>query len=96
MPRLREGFAPAALTLTLLAIIGVAGVVDHTIKIRRINRAQVSEWYCNHHGTRCGGPSSAGIEDAWNRRELGYQVALVVIAVTGATLTVRRMSRGRE
>jgi hypothetical protein len=85
----------AAVTLALLAAIGTAGVVDHTLKQRRMNRAEVSEWYCGHEQTRCGGPSSDGIEDAWNQRERGYQIALGVVAAVGAAVAIGARARLR-
>jgi hypothetical protein len=75
-------------TLVLLALIGAAGVVDHTLKARRMNRAELSEWYCEHRQTHCGGPSSSRLEDAWNRRERGYQLALGLVAAAGGLLTI--------
>jgi|1185.fasta_scaffold272974_2 hypothetical protein len=81
------GLGTLAVLLTLLAAIGAAGVVDHTLKGRRMGHAQVREWYCEHKQTRCGGASSRRIEDAWNEREVGYQLALGVVAV-GAALTI--------
>jgi hypothetical protein len=83
----RGGLGTLALMLTLLVAIGAAGVVDHTLKARRMNRAELREWYCEHKQTRCGGSSSSRIEDAWNHREVGYQLALGVVAV-GAALTI--------
>jgi len=81
------GLGTLAVLLTLLAAIGAAGVVDHTLKARRMVRAELREWYCEHKQTRCGGASSRRIEDAWNHREVGYQLALGIVAV-GAALTI--------
>jgi len=75
-------------TLTLFVAVGIAGIVDHHLKTKRMNRAEVSEWFCKHEQARCGGPSSQRIEDAWNERERGYLIALGVIAVAGATFIV--------
>ena len=72
----------------LLAVIGAAGVVDHTVKAHRMNRAELSEWYCEHKQTQCGGPSSSQLEDAWNRREQRYQIALGLVAAAGGLLTI--------
>jgi hypothetical protein len=91
--RLPRGFGTVAVTLALLGAIGVAGVVDHTSKQRRINRAGVSEWYCAHRQTHCGGPSSSRIEDAWNQRERGYKIGLGVVAAVGVVLTIVARSR---
>jgi hypothetical protein len=85
--------AAVAVTLALLAAIGTAGLVDHTLKGRRMDRAEVSEWYCGHEQRRCGGPSSKGIEDAWNQRERGYQIALGFVAAVGAAVTIAARAR---
>jgi len=82
-----------AATVALLAAIGSAGLVDHSLKGRRMLRAEVSEWYCRHEQTHCGGPSSQGIEDAWNQRERGYQIALGVVAAVGAAVTIAARAR---
>jgi hypothetical protein len=86
--RLSPGLRTVTVTLVLLAVIGAAGVVDHTLKARRMNRAELSEWYCEHRQTRCGGPSSSRLEDAWNQRERGYQLALGLVAAAGGLLTI--------
>jgi hypothetical protein len=65
--------------LALAGIIGVTAIADHRIKNARMSRAEVAEWYCRHDGTRCGGPSSARIEARWNRRQLGYEVAVIAL-----------------
>ena len=75
-------------TLVLLALIGAAGVVDHTLKARHMNRAELSEWYCEHRQTHCGEPSSSQLEDRWNQRERGYQIALLLVAAAGGLLTI--------
>ena len=86
--RLPPGLRTVAVTLVLLAVIGAAGVVDHTVKAHRMNRAERSEWYCEHKQTQCGGPSSSQLEDAWNARERGYQIALGLVAAAGGLLTI--------
>ena len=58
-------------------LIGLAAIADHRNKQERINRAQLSEWYCKHQGTRCGGPSSDRIETHWNQRQWAYEIAVV-------------------
>ena len=88
LQRLPPGLRTVSVTLVLLAVIGAAGVVDHTLKAHRMNRAELSEWYCEHEQTRCGGPSSGRLEDAWNQRERGYQIALCVVAAAGGLLTI--------
>jgi hypothetical protein len=87
------------LTLACLAIaglIGVAAVADHTVKQRRMNRAELAEWYCVHERTRCLGASSAALEARWNERETGYVLAIAVtlgIGLAGAGL--RRVTPSR-
>jgi hypothetical protein len=93
LPRRARGLGTFAVTLALLAAIGTAGVVDHTLKQRRMNRAEESQWYCTHTQTRCGGPSSIRIENAWNQRERGYQIALGVVAAAGVALAIVARSR---
>jgi len=88
LQRLTPALRTVAVTLVLLTVIGAAGVVDHTLKARHMNRAELSEWYCEHNQTRCGGESSSRLEDAWNKRERGYQLALVVVAAAGGFLTI--------
>jgi hypothetical protein len=72
------------LCCTLGAVIGLVAVVDHRDKTARMNRAERSEWYCTHTATRCGGPSSAGIERRWNRREVGYMILFGALVGSGA------------
>ena len=69
--RLPPGLRTVAVTLVLLALIGAAGVVDHTLKAHRMNRAELSEWYCEHKQTHCGGPSSSQLEDAMEPARAG-------------------------
>ena len=85
---LSPGLRTITVTLALLGMIGAAGVGDHTLKARRMNRAELSEWYCEHRQTRCEGPSSGRFEDAWNQRERGYQLALGLVAAAGGLLTI--------
>ena len=75
-----------ALTVVALAAIAVAvvAVTDHHRSRARSNRAQLAEWYCTHQGTRCGGPSSDRMHEAWENRELGYKVTEGTLA--GAAL----------
>jgi hypothetical protein len=80
-------FAAAAVVLAITA------VVDHSWKQRRINHAEVAEWYCAHEGTRCGGPSSERIEAAWNRRQLGYEIGASSFGALGVAVAVARLRR---
>jgi hypothetical protein len=88
--RLLRRHTPALACLALAGAIGVAAIVDHRWKQARIDRAELSEWYCSHEGTRCGGPSSSGIEARWNERQLGYEVAVVTLAAAATALALRR------
>jgi hypothetical protein len=65
--------------LALAGLIGVAAIIDHIDKGHRMNRAERLEWYCAHQGTHCGGPSSERIENDWNERQLGYEIAVAAI-----------------
>jgi hypothetical protein len=76
--------APSWLALAVAALIGVAAIADHHWKQSRMDRVEVSEWYCRHVGTRCGGASSARLERRWNERQRGYEIA--VAAVGGLAL----------
>jgi cytochrome oxidase assembly protein ShyY1 len=81
--RLRLVVLCIALSLTGIAVAVVA-VTDHHRSRARSNRAQLAEWYCQHEGTRCGGPSSVRMHEAWENRELGYKVTEGTLA--GAVL----------
>jgi hypothetical protein len=90
---LRRFLVPATL-LVLAGAIGLGAIADHRWKQRRIGRAEVAEWYCTHRGTHCGGPSSAAIERHWNRRQLGYEIAVVVLGGSALALAAARAARG--
>jgi len=79
--------------LAVAGLIGVAAIVDHRWKQSRINHAELLEWYCQHRGTRCGGPSSESIEAHWNQRELGYEIAVVALGGLAVALVVFRTVR---
>jgi hypothetical protein len=70
--------------LVAAAAIAVAATVDHHVKITRVNRAQVADWYCRHRGTECGGPSFERIESRWNQREWVYAFSFALFAGYGA------------
>jgi hypothetical protein len=79
-------------------VVAVAAIVDHRWKQHRLYRAEVAEWYCTHRGTRCGGTPWETIEARWNRRQVGYEVAVTVLATAGAGLIgirALRPARGR-
>ena len=79
--------------LGMLAVTSLA-VADHNRKNRTTENAQLDEWYCEHRSTRCGRPHSDVLEDAWNRRELGYKIAdaglLAVAVLAGIALWRQR------
>jgi hypothetical protein len=79
--------------LALAGMIGLIAIGDHRWKQRRINRAEVLEWFCAHKGTHCGGPSSHAIERHWNERQLGYEIAVIVIGVAAIALAAARTLR---
>jgi hypothetical protein len=78
-----------------IAAVCTAAYVDHRDKAARLKRAHVALWFCQHHGTRCGSTSPSSIEAAWNRRELGYGVAVVLLA-GGGILSLRRPAAHRS
>src|SRR4051812_42252637 len=80
----------------LAGLIGVAAIVDHRWKNVRADRAQLSEWYCEHRNTRCGGPSSGAIERHWNERQVGYEVAVVVLSSGALVASSVREARRRR
>ena len=90
--RLRRFLLPVAL-FALAGLIGVIAVADHRWKQRRMNRAEVGEWYCVHVGTRCGGASSGTIERRWNERQLAYEVAVSTIAAAAVAVAAYRAAR---
>ena len=61
-------------------VVAIVAVTDHRRSRAGSNRAQLAEWYCDHKGTRCGGPSSERMHEAWENRELGYKVTEGVLA----------------
>ena len=81
-----------ALASIAFVIVTTVAVVDHVRKSDALQRANVSAWYCNNHGTRCDETKPDRIEGDWNRRQRAYQaadVALVLIAA-GAVIALRR------
>jgi hypothetical protein len=72
------------LCLALAALLGLFAIADHTNKDSRMGKAEVLEWYCEHQGTHCGGPSSERIEAHWDERELGYEIAVPGLAMVAA------------
>ena len=79
--------------LALAGLIGVGAIVDHRIKQTRIDRADVSRWYCEHDGTQCGGPSPDKIEEHWNERQGGYEVAVAGLAGFALVRFAYRLAR---
>jgi hypothetical protein len=79
--------------LAIAGLIGLAAIADHRNKNARSDSAELSEWYCQHEGTRCGGPSSERIEAHWNQRQLGYEIAVSVLGATGIALFIAATAR---
>ena len=82
--------------LTAAGILCIAAVVDHRWKQRRMDRAEIAAWYCTHEGTHCGGESWRQIENRWNRRQLGYEIAAATLSSLALALIVVRAFRPRE
>jgi len=86
--------------LGLVLALATTAVVDHHVKQRRMNQAELMTWYCIHQGTECGGPSVERIEARWNQRQLAYECGVAFLASAGLlclTLPVRtRRSDSRE
>jgi hypothetical protein len=93
MPALIRRHLPGVACLAAAGVLCVAAVVDHRSKQTRIDRAQVAAWYCTHQGTHCGGESWRRIENRWNRRQLGYEIAVASLAGVALVLAVGRMVR---
>lgn len=78
----------------ILAVTTVAAI-DHERKIRAIDRASVSDYYCTRDGTQCDKQKPDAIEDAWSRRERAYKGAGAALFAIGliAVIAVRRRQR---
>ena len=83
---MKRRFLIAAACCAAAAAVALVAVADREWKQRRAHRAEAAEWYCEHRGTRCGGPSSRLIERHWNQREGVYIVAVLVLGSVGLTL----------
>ncbi len=84
------------LALTLAAIVvAIVAVADHRHSRAQSNRAQLAEWYCDHKGTRCGGPDSERMHSDWEKRELVYKVTegLLAAAFTLGAVGIMRSRR---
>jgi len=79
----------------VVAALCAAAIVDHRDKEARLKRAHVALWICQHRGTQCDSPSPSSIEAGWNRREVGYGVAVVVLA-GGGILAFKRAPAHRS
>jgi hypothetical protein len=91
--RLLRAVWPALACFAGALAIGIGAIVDHSVKQRRIDRAQVSDYFCTHYGVRCGGPSWHRIERSWNRRQVVYEVAVGTFAALGLGLAGYRLTR---
>jgi hypothetical protein len=85
----------AAVTLVALAVLtGVTGVIDHRNVQVHLNRLERNEWFCEHKGLDCGGPSSRAAHAKWERREDAYKLALLALSASAVAfgLGARRQS----
>jgi hypothetical protein len=89
---LKELRLPLACLAAALAV-GAAAIVDHGWKQDRIDRAQVSEYFCRVYGLRCGGPDWHTIEHRWQVRQVVYEVAVGALAALGLGLGYRAVRR---
>jgi len=87
------------LCIVLGGAIGLAAIADHSNKGSRMIKAEISEWYCLHEGTHCGGPSSKRIEAHWNSRQFAYEIAVsglggfAILLFAGRTVGTRVLRR---
>ena len=79
--------------LAAAGLIGLGAIADHRNKQARIDRADIGEWYCRNEGTQCGGPSSRKIEQHWNERQAGYEVAVAALSGFALVRFVYRLAR---
>jgi hypothetical protein len=79
--------------LATAGIVGVAAIVDHHLKQRKINEAQVSDYFCRVEHTRCGGEPWHRIEDGWQSRQLGYEIVVIALGGFGLVLSGYRIAR---
>ena len=86
--------ASLIVTLAIVAIVAVA-VFDHELKIRRMNDASVTAWYCAHGGIRCEEDTPEAIEARWAERERAYKVAGGVLLFVGSVMVVANRRRSR-
>jgi hypothetical protein len=86
-------YALAFVCFAATGLIVIGAILDHRWKQMRLNRAEISAWYCVHQGARCGGPSAARIERHWNERQLGYEIAAAGLAVAGLIAAARQARR---
>jgi hypothetical protein len=84
-----RGYALAFACVAAALLIGIAAILDHRDKQRRITQAQIDAYYCRHVGTRCGGVPWQRIEEHWQTRQWIYEVAVVTLGGLGLVLLVR-------
>ena len=93
----RPALRPLGLGLVLLAlVVGGIAMMDHHLKQRRINRAEVLGWYCVHQGTQCGGPLPERIERRWNERQVAYESAVVLLTFAGVVCLIFTVASERR
>jgi hypothetical protein len=79
--------------LAAALLVGLAAIVDHHYKQRRIDDAQVSDYFCRFYNTRCGGPSWHRIEARWQTRQLAYEAAVSALGGFALVLAAYRLVR---
>jgi hypothetical protein len=67
--------------------------VDHHLKQRSINEAQVADYFCRVQHVRCGHESWHRIEERWQSRQLAYEIVLIVVGGLGVALVGYRVVR---
>jgi hypothetical protein len=79
--------------LATAGTVGVATIVDHHLKQRNINDAQVARYFCRVQHTRCGYESWRRIEARWQSRQLAYEIVVIGFGGLGLALLGYRLVR---
>ena len=82
--------------LVMSVAIAAVAVLDHREKQKRINHAELSDWYCTHQGTQCGGASPARIESRWNERQVMYEWGTGLLASASLLCLIARAGHRRR
>jgi hypothetical protein len=78
-----------------IAVLVSVAVIDHELKVRRMNDASVAAWYCAHRASRCGEDKPEAIEARWQQRERGYKIAIGVLLFAGGVAVVAKRRQTR-